>query len=108
MIRFFTRLFGSRTPASKPTRRAFLSVETLETREAPSSGLSPIYHVTPEHATHQVEKRIEKKNTLTVKNLAPGNYTVSHHHAIKGDKVMAHAHATPTTSFTVVAPESAK
>ena len=60
MIRFFTRLFATRTPAAtRPARRVSLSVESLETRETPSGmGVSKILkeisHVLKESAALQL------------------------------------------------------
>jgi hypothetical protein len=102
MIRLLTHLFGTRTPAAaRPARRVCLSVEALETRATPSGGLTTVHPISPE-ANH-VLKETEKRNTLTLKNLAPGNYTVSYNLTpVMGDKVLAHDHAGPGATFTVV------
>src|SRR5262249_37527295 len=96
MIRLLTRLFGTRTPAAaRPARRVALSVEALETRETPSGGLTIGYEVSQEYerssATRHIIKEIEKRNTLTAKNLSPGNYSVSYHPIhVTGDKILSH------------------
>jgi hypothetical protein len=50
MTRFIARLFATRTPtASNPARRPSLGVESLETRETPSSISHALKHVTHLH-----------------------------------------------------------
>jgi hypothetical protein len=68
MIRFFTRLFASRTPARRPARRVSLSVEPLETRETPSGLLNPVHnfaHPIDGHPMSHAEKLAIKRNVLT-------------------------------------------
>ena len=52
--------------------------------------------------TNKTIKRTVKKNVLTVKNLAPGNYTSSYNAQLKkGRKVLARTAQSPSASFQI-------
>ena len=74
MIRFFTRLFGSRTPApAKSAPRTILSVETLEAREAPSGFgasqiLKQISHAIQSNGIHKEVSHVSLAQALTMTN----------------------------------------
>jgi hypothetical protein len=53
-------------------------------------------------STKKVIKRTVKKNTLTVKNLKPGNYTVSYNAQVKsGRKILSKTRQSPKAKFKV-------
>jgi hypothetical protein len=74
MARFFTRLFATRKPTARTARHASLSVETLETRETPSS-LS-IANAHPLNAVQRHTLQLEiKRDMLTLAHLPATEFT---------------------------------
>jgi hypothetical protein len=103
MRNLIKRLFARR-PAStrRPAPRTRLRLEAMEVRDVPSAVASDFGrasntdgHViasqvaTDNHDRDHVAKEVAKKNILTLKNLAPGNYTASYNlPATHGDKIL--------------------
>src|SRR5690242_16905297 len=76
MTRLLTNLFGAGTSRTRrPARRLKPRMESLETREATSGG---IHYVDLNPTTQSVIKKLEKRNTLALSHLSPGNYSVSY------------------------------
>jgi hypothetical protein len=103
MKRFLSQLFGANKSASRrpAAPQARPGVECLEGRLV----LSPtvIYDVTVESdAARRVMEKTIKKNILTLKNLAPGNYTVSCSTGeVVVNKVIAKNRPSPVAHFTI-------
>lgn len=107
MLSLITRLFASRPTTTRRSNRTILGVDSLDVRVLPSAApmsydvveLSPAEE--RELHTRKTIQRVTKKNTLTLKYLSPGNYSVSYggHHV--GLKVMVKTHSSPPAMFTV-------
>jgi hypothetical protein len=80
-------LYDSAAPAAKKKKLEIVYVATVSTVGA---------------GTKKNIKKTAKKNSLTIKNLAPGNYTVSYQvRAVQGKKVKLSTNVSPAATFTV-------
>jgi hypothetical protein len=99
--------FNKVAPKSRATTLAIFAKDLLE-RAAKAAKLSVLYEVNVKGETKKQtrQKILSKRNEVTVKKLAPGNYTTTYRvKAVQGEKTVYSSNLSPASSFTIRAKE---